>query len=158
MSRILNQQPFRNWIYLASTIYGVLCWSIMNYIWKISISSELFSLLSDNLLNSNILRNWLNILGFLKTTVRQNLNITQDTALGHMSMCQSYDRIKILLTKSRIQFLPPSLGCLSISQNSSQKCQVVEIYLESSPIFVYLALSFWFFKFPLLISKFLLLC
>lgn len=138
-------------------MYGVLYWAITNYIWKISNFSELLSLQSDNLLNSNILGNWLNVLRFLKATVRQNLNIRQDAALGHMFMCQSYNRIKILRTKSKTPFFPPSLACLSINQNSSHRCQVVEIYLEISPIFVYLALSFWYFKFPLNIQIFALM-
>ena len=56
-------------------------------------SQNIFSL--KNLLRSYLLRIWLSVLSFLQKTVRKNFYNTQDAALGHMDMCQSYYGIKI---------------------------------------------------------------
>ena len=34
MPRILKQQPLSNWIYLAPTMYEILCWAIKNYTYE----------------------------------------------------------------------------------------------------------------------------
>ena len=60
-------------------------------------SQNIFSL--KNLLRSYLLRIWLSVLSFLQKTVRKNFYNTQDAALGHMDMCQSYYGIKIFWKK-----------------------------------------------------------
>lgn len=97
-------------------------------IWKINVFSELFSLQPENLLKNNTLRNRLNILSFLKNTVRQNLNVTQDAALQHMDMHSSYYGIKIFWTNQRLSSFHEVWVVYPLIKTYG--CQVVDIYLE----------------------------
>lgn len=89
-----------------------------------------------------MLRNWLNGQSFLKKLAGKNLKVTQDTALGHMDMCQSYYRIKISEENQKTQFFPPNLGCLPINQTPYMNAKLLKFTWEGSPVFVYLALFF----------------